>query len=80
MPKYEYASRIVFCKDQETVDQVINDEVYKLNEPEDVISINITPYINPDKTDGLLVPICFYVSYVYRWEVNEVDSSDPYED
>ena len=80
MGKYEYAHRTVFCKDQETVDQVINDEVYKMNEPEDVISLNITPYVNPDKTDGLLVPICFYVSYVYRWEVDEVDSSDPYED
>ena len=70
MAKYEYAHRTVFCKDQETVDQVINDEVYKLNAPEDVISINITPYINPDRTDGLPVPICFYVSYVYRWETD----------
>lgn len=68
MPKYEYASRTVFCKDQETIDEVINNEIYKLNKPEDVISINITPYIDPNKTDGLLVPICFYVSYVYRWE------------
>lgn len=80
MAKYEYASRTVFCKDQEDVDKVINNEVYKLNAPEDVISINVTPYVNPDKTDGLPVPICFYVSYVYRWEVNEDDSSDPYED
>lgn len=79
MAKYEYTHRTVFCRDQEAVDQVINDEVYKLNAPEDVISLNITPYVNPDKTDGLLVPICFYVSYVYRWEVNEDDSSDPYE-
>ncbi len=68
MSKYEYASRTVFCKDQENIDEVINNEIYKLNKQEDVISINITPYVNPDKTDGLLVPICFYVSYVYRWE------------
>lgn len=80
MAKYEYAHRTVFCREQEDVDKVINNEVYKLNAPEDVISINVTPYVNPDKTDGLLVPICFYVSYVYRWEVNEDDSSDPYED
>lgn len=70
MPKYEYASRTVFCKDQETIDEVINNEIYKLNKPEDVISINITPYVNPNKTDGLLVPICFYVSYIYRWETD----------
>ena len=70
MPKYEYASRTVFCKDQETIDKVINNEIYKLNKPENVISINITPYVNPNKTDGLLVPICFYVSYIYRWETD----------
>ena len=70
MAKYEYASRTVFCRDQKTIDEVINNEIYKLNKPEDVISINITPYINPDKTDGYYFPICFYVSYVYRWEID----------
>lgn len=70
MAKYEYASRTVFCRDQETIDEVINNEIYKFNKPEDIISINITPYINPDKTDGYYVPICFYVSYVYRWEID----------
>ncbi len=70
MAKYEYAHRTVFCRDQEAVDQVINNEIYKWNTPEDIISINITPYVNPDKTDGLLVPICFYVSYIYRWETD----------
>lgn len=71
MKKYEYASRTVFCRTQEEVDEVINNEIYKLNKPEDVISLNITPYVNPDMTDGLCVPICFYVSYVYRWENDE---------
>lgn len=70
MSKYEYASRTVFCREQEDVDKVINDEIYKLNKPEAVISINITPYVNPDKTEGLCVPICFYVSYIYRWETD----------
>ena len=70
MAKYEYASRIIFCRDQKTIDEVINNEIYKLNKPEDVISINITPYINPDKTDAYYFPICFYVSYVYRWEID----------
>lgn len=69
--KYEYGHRTVFCKNQDDVDDVINNEIYKYNKPEDVISINITPYINPDKTDGLPVPIYFYVSYVYRCEINE---------
>ena len=51
-------------------DEVINNEIYKLNKPEDVISINITPYINPDKADEYYFPICFYLSYVYRWEID----------
>ena len=69
--KYEYGQRTVFCKNQEDVDEVLNNEIYKYNKPEDVISINITPYINPDKTDGLPVPILFYISYVYRCEITE---------
>lgn len=80
MAKYGYAHRTVLCREQEDVDKVINDEIYKLNATEDVISINVTPYVNTDKTNGFLVPICFYVSYVYRWEIKEDDSSDPYED
>ena len=70
MAKYEYASRTVFCRDQKTIDEVINNEIYKFNKPDDVISINITPYINPDKADGYYLPICFYLSYVYRWEID----------
>lgn len=70
MKKYMYASRTIFCKTQEEIDKVINDEIYKFNKPEDVISINITPYINPSVTEGLCVPICLYVSYVYRYELN----------
>ena len=70
MSKYEYASRTVFCRDQNTIDEVINNEIYKFNKPEDVISINITPYINPDKADEYYFPICFYLSYVYRWEID----------
>ena len=57
---------LFFCRDQKTIDEVINNEIYKLNKPEDVISINITPYINPDKADRYYFPICFYLSYVYR--------------
>lgn len=67
--KYEYGFRSVFCKDQEVVDHVINDEIYKLNKPEDVISINVTPYIDPKITEGFVVPACFYLSYVYRYEI-----------
>ena len=70
MAKYEYTSRTVFCRDQKTIDEVINNEIYKFNKPEDVISINITPYINPDKADRYYFPICFYLSYVYRWEID----------
>ena len=70
MAKYEYAHRTVLCREYEDVNNVINNEVYKLNAPEDVISINVTPYVNPDKTGGLLVPICFYVSYVYRYKTD----------
>lgn len=69
--KYEYGFRSVFCKDQEVVDEVINNEIYKYNKPEDVISITITPGFKPSATDGLLIPVCFYVSYVYRFEVEE---------
>ena len=67
MKKYEYASRTVFCKTQEDVDEVLNNEIYKFNKVEDVIFLNITPYINTSVT-GIIVPICYYVSYVYRWE------------
>lgn len=68
MKKYEYASRTVYCKTQEDVDEVLNNEIYKLK-PEDVMSINITPYINPSITSGFCVVVCFYVSYVYRWTI-----------
>lgn len=68
--KYEYASRTIFCKTQEDVDEVLNNEIYKLNKPENVISINITPYFNLNITDGFCVPVCLYVSYIYRWEID----------
>lgn len=64
-----YASRTVLCKTQNYVDELLNEEIYKLK-PEDIMSINITPYINPDVTGGFPVVICFYVSYVYRWELS----------
>ena len=70
MKTYQYASRTIFCKTQKDVDKVVNDEIYRFNKPEDVISINITPYVNPETTHHLLIPICFYVSYVYRYELN----------
>lgn len=66
--KYEYASRTILCATQEEVDEVLNNEIYKLK-PKDVISINITPYINPSMTGGFCVPVCLYVSYVYRWTI-----------
>ena len=47
MKKYEYAYRNVFCKSQEDVDRVLNEEVFKLNKPEDVVSLQVVPYINP---------------------------------
>ena len=50
---------LFFVGIKKTIDEVINNEIYKLNKPEDVISINITPYINPDKADGYYFPICF---------------------
>ena len=70
MKKYEYAHRTVFCKTSEDVDEVLNNEVYKLNKPEDVISIQVLPQVFPDKTDGWPVPCFWYVSYIYRWEVD----------
>lgn len=71
MKKYEYAYRNVFCKSQEDVDRVLNEEVYKMNKPEDVVSLQITPYINPKMTDGYPIPCCWYICYVYRWEIDE---------
>ena len=70
MKKYEYAHRNVFCKTQEDVDRVLNEEVYKMNRPEDVVSLQVIPYVFPDKTDGLPAPCFWYVTYVYRWEVD----------
>ena len=61
---------LFFVGIKKTIDEVINNEIYKLNKPENVISINITPYINPDKADGYYFSICFYLSYVYRWEID----------
>lgn len=71
MAKYEYAYRNVFCKSQEDVDRVLNEEVYKMNKPEDVVSLQVVPYINPQATDGMVIPCCWYICYVYRWEIDE---------
>ena len=70
MKKYEYAYRNVFCKSQEDVDRVLNEEVFKLNKPEDVVSLQVVPYINPKMTDGFAIPCCWYICYVYRWEID----------
>lgn len=70
MKKYEYAYRNVFCKSQEDVDRVLNEEVYKLNKPEDVVFLQVVPYINPKMTDGFAIPACWYVCYVYRLEID----------
>ena len=64
---YQYAYRNVLCKTQEDVDDVLNNEVYKLNKPEDVISLQVIPQFNQQITDGWLIPICWFVCYVYRW-------------
>ena len=69
MKKYEYAFRNVFCKTQEEVDKVLNEEVYKMNAPEDVVSIQVVPQFRPEITDGLMIPVCWFVCYIYRWEV-----------
>lgn len=71
MKKYEYAHRDVFCKTSEEVDKVLNEEVYKLNKPEDIMSIQVIPQVFPDRTKGYLIPCCWYISYIYRWEVEE---------
>lgn len=69
MKKYEYAYRNVFCKNEEDVDKVLNEEIYKMNKPEDVVSIQVIPYIDPKITSGFIVPTCYYISYVYRWQI-----------
>lgn len=69
MKKYEYAYRTVFCKTEEDIDKVLNEEIYKMNKSEDVISLQVIPYINPEITDGFAIPACYYISYVYRWEI-----------
>ena len=69
MKKYEYALRMVWCKEQEDVDRVLNEEVYKMNAPEDIVSLNVLPVFDPSSRLGTFLPIGYYVSYVYRWEV-----------
>lgn len=69
MKKYEYAYRNIFCKTAEDVDKVLNEEVYKFNKAEDIVSLQVVPYINPNVTNGIMVPCCWYVCYVYRLEV-----------
>lgn len=70
MKKYEYGFRCVWCKSQEDVDKVLNEEVFVYNKPEDVISINVTPVFAPEKTDGLMIPVGFYLNYTYRFELD----------
>lgn len=69
MKKYEYTYRNILCKTQEEIDKVLNEEVYKLNKPEDIISLQVVPYINPAITKGLVIPVCWFICYVYRSEI-----------
>ena len=68
MKKYKYAFQNIFCKTQEDVNRVLNEEVYKLN-PEDITSLQILPYFDAKLTSGFIVPICWYVCYVFRYEI-----------
>lgn len=70
MKKYEYGFRSVWRREQDDVDKVLNEEVFVYNKPEDVISINVTPVFAPEKTDGLMIPVGFYLNYTYRVEVD----------
>ncbi len=69
MKKYEYAYRNVFCKNEEDVDKVLNEEIYKMNKPEDIVSLQVIPYIDSKITSGFIIPTCYYISYVYRWKI-----------
>lgn len=68
MKKYKYSSRTILCAREEEIEEVLDNEISKFK-PKDVISINITPYINPSMTNGFCVPVCWYVSYIYRWKI-----------
>ena len=66
MKKYEYGFRSVWCREQDDVDKVLNEEVFVYNKPEDVISINVTPVFVPE----ILIPVGYYLNYTYRFEVD----------
>ena len=69
--KRVYAHRNVFCKTSEDVDTVLNDEIYKLNKPEDIVSLQVIPLIDPHRTQGFVVPYAWMISYVYTWLESE---------
>lgn len=71
MTKYKYAYRNILCKTQEEIDRILNEEVYKLNKPEDIVSLQVVSYINPEMTKGFVIPACWYICYIYRWEIEE---------
>ena len=66
MKKYEYGFRSVWCREQDDVDKVLNEEVFVYNKPEDVISINVTPVFVPE----ILIPVGYYLNYTYSFEVD----------
>lgn len=61
-----YAFKNVYCKTQDDVDNILNNEIARLPK-EDVISINVVPYFDTNVTSGFIVPICYYVCYIYKY-------------